>query len=109
MIDTDQMFFQDNPHRNYRARSYVPGEFGFDTAISLFAVNEFGRLQEIDTIIVKRYSGYRKQCLFSTSKRSYLINDRQIIRFLRSRQINPETMRFASAVLHGKSQHADDA
>ena len=109
MIDNDQTFFQHNPYRNYRARSYVLGEFGFDTAISLFAVNELGQLREIDTIIVKRYPGYRKRCAFSTGKRTRLDDDRLIIRFLRRRKIDPETMRSVSAVVHDKSQHASDA
>jgi hypothetical protein len=88
----DKRFFLLNPSRIYRARNYVPSEFGFDVAIALFANDETGRLGEVTIVIVKQYQGYRKRRPFSVGQPIRLDDDLKIASFLRSRGVNPDTM-----------------
>ena len=90
-IGDDRKWFRLNPSRIYRARSYIAGEFGGDSRLIFFASDGRGSLCELNGVIVKRLVGYRIRLPMFMS--FHLVDDRSIVDFLRSRGVDPDTMR----------------
>ena len=55
--------------------------------------DEYGDLGEVNQVIVRRFIGYRKRLPFSMAAPILLDDGRRIARFLRSRGIDPKTMK----------------
>jgi hypothetical protein len=85
----DRLFFKSNPHRRFLARTPYDDEFG----IILFASDESGVEGEINIVIAKQVVGGRLKQPFFCSTPSKLQSDADIASFLRSRGIDPATMR----------------
>jgi hypothetical protein len=90
-IDSDRHFFRLNPNRLYRARPFIAGEFGGGPRLIFFAPDGRGRLREVTTVIVRRFAGFRMRLPIITSL--HLDDDGSIVTLLRSRGIDPDTMR----------------
>jgi hypothetical protein len=92
VIDSDRLFFWLNPDRHYRARPWADGEF-WSHGFCFFTTDETGQGRDTNVVIVKRIAGGRKRMPFAVSAPVPLHNDDRIIDFLRSRGIDPSTMR----------------
>lgn len=91
--DRDKVFFATHPLRSFRARRFVDGEGPLPPRVPLFADDGTGALGEVNLVIVKRIDGGRLRSLFAVSRWPSLKSDRAIIKFLRSRNIDPATLK----------------
>ena len=89
----DKLFFLKNPHRHFLARPYAEGDGPFPPSIALFADDGTGSPGVINLVIVKRFDGGRARLLFDVSRWPSLKSDYDIVVLLRSRGIDPVTLK----------------
>ena len=89
----DKAFFERHPLRNFFARRYAEGDSKFPPWVTLFSEDCNGASSEINLTIVKRITHGRARLLFAVSKWPSLRSDVEIGNFLRSRDINPATLK----------------
>lgn len=89
----DKAFFERHPTRNYFARRYVKGDDRFPLSVTLYSEASPGTLSEINLTVVKRTNVGRVRMIFAVSHWPSLRSDAEIGEFLRSRNINPVTLK----------------
>lgn len=89
----DKLFFIRNPHRHFLARRYAEGDGPLPPSIALFADDGAGTPSMVNLVIVKRFNGGRVRLLFAVSRWRSLKSDYEIMALLRSRGIDPITLK----------------
>jgi hypothetical protein len=92
-LSSDKAFFAANPFRRFRARCYTTGDGPFPSWAIPFADDGTGVLGEVNLVVVKRMVGMRIRALFTAPNCPTLKTDRSIVEFLRSRGIDPTTLK----------------